>query len=86
MAYAKTGLLAAGESETVTASFTKEQLKAYDSKGAGTYILDAGDYYITAASDAHKAINNILAAKGASVDGNADFSDVYTVSTFDATT
>ena len=86
VAYAKTKLLAAGESETVTASFTKEQLKAYDSKGAGTYILDAGNYYITAASDSHKAINNILAAKGAAVDGNAGFSKVYTVSAFDAAT
>ena len=36
VAYAKTKLLNAGESETVTASFSKEQLKAYDAKGAGT--------------------------------------------------
>lgn len=85
-AYAKTGLLAPGESETVTASFTKEQLKAYDAKGAGTYILDAGDYYITAATDAHKAVNNILAAKGAAVEGDAAFTHTYTVSAFDADT
>ena len=85
-AYAKTGLLAPGGSETVTASFSKEQLKAYDAKGAGTYILDAGDYYITAASDAHKAVDNILAAKGAAVDGDATFTDTYTVSAFDAET
>ena len=62
--YAKTGLLQPGDSETVTVTFDKEQLKAYDYTNAKTYILDAGDYYITAASDAHQAINNILAAKG----------------------
>lgn len=34
-----------------------------DENGAQTYIFDAGDYYITAAANAHAAINNILAAK-----------------------
>ncbi len=86
VAYAKTGTLAPNASETVTAHFDKEQLKVYDSHGAKTFIIDAGDYYITAASDAHKAVNNILAAKGAAVDGNADFAFTYTVADFDATT
>ena len=82
VAYAKTKLLNAGESETVTASFSKEQLKVYDAKGAGTYILDAGDYYITAAADAHKAVNNIIEAKTAD---NA-FTGKYIVSDLDSTT
>ena len=56
-------LVAYGEKETVTCTFSKEQLKAYDENGAQTYIFDAGDYYITAAANAHAAINNILAAK-----------------------
>lgn len=86
VAYAKTGLLNPNASETVNAHFDKEQFKAYDSHGAKTYIVDAGDYYITAASDAHRAVNNILAAKGASVDGNADFAFVYTVAEPDTTT
>ena len=90
--YAKTGLLQPGDSETVTVTFDREQLKAYDYTNAKTYILDAGNYYITAASNAHKAVNNILAAKGKTVadgmteDGDADFVDVYTVSAFDADT
>lgn len=90
--YTKTGLLAPGASETVTASFEKEQLKSYDANKAKTYILDEGNYYITAAADAHKAINNILAAKGYTVadgmteDGNADFTAVYVQPKFDATT
>lgn len=82
--YGKTGLLEPGASETVTVTFDKELLKSYDYFGAKTYIMDAGDYYITAASDSHKAINNILAVKGKTVadgmteDGNAAFVDVYT--------
>lgn len=63
VAYGKTSELAPGEKETVTCTFSKEQLKAYDENGAETYIFDAGDYYITAAENAHAAINNILAAK-----------------------
>ena len=47
--YAKTSELAPGASETVTVTFDQEQLKSYDYVNAKTYILDAGDYYITAA-------------------------------------
>ena len=46
----------------------KRALKVFDAYGAGTYILEAGDYYLTAASNAHEAAKNILAAKGAEVD------------------
>ena len=90
--YAKTSILEPGASETVTATFDKEQLKSYDANKAKTYILDAGDYYITAAEDSHKAVNNILAAKGYTVadgmteDGNADLTAVYTQPKFDAAT
>ena len=66
--YAKTSELAPGASETITVSFDKEQLKSYDYTTAKTYILDAGDYYITAAKNAHEAVNNILAAKGKTVE------------------
>lgn len=40
--YGKTAELAPGASETVSVTFTKDQLKAYDANGAKTYILDAG--------------------------------------------
>ena len=82
--YSKSSLLEAGASETVTVTFDQEQLKAYDYTTAKTYILDAGDYYITAATDAHSAINNILAAKGKTTangmtnDGNSDLVKIYT--------
>ena len=47
-------------------------IASYDAYGAETYILDAGTYYFTAATDAHNAINNILTAKGYSADNGMD--------------
>ena len=61
--FAKTQPIAPQASETVTIRVDKELMKAYDADGAGTYIVDAGDYYFTAAKDAHAAVNNVLAAK-----------------------
>ncbi len=61
--FAKTQILAPGDSETLTITVPRRELAAYDAYGAGTYILDAGTYYFTAATDAHNAVNNILAAK-----------------------
>ena len=64
----KTEILAPGESENVTISVSKRDLASFDAYGAGTYIMDAGDYYLTAAADAHDAVNQILAAKGYTVE------------------
>ena len=62
--FAKTPLLEPGsDAQTVTVSFNKSELKAYNYNGAKTYIFDAGTYYVTAAQNAHVAVNNILAAK-----------------------
>ncbi|MBO7364472.1 MAG: glycoside hydrolase family 3 C-terminal domain-containing protein [Lachnospiraceae bacterium] len=85
-AYVKTGLLAPGASETVTARVDREQMKVYDSRGAKTYILDAGEYFLTAASDAHRAVCNILAAKGADADGDAAFTYRHRVAVRDSET
>jgi len=62
--FAKTGLLAPNTSETVHVTVHESQLKSYDTKGAGTYIVDEGTYYLTVGRDSHDAVNNILAAKG----------------------
>ena len=62
--YVKTPELKPGETRRVTVTFEEEQLKAYDYSGARTYILDAGEYYITAGQNAHDAVNNVLAYKG----------------------
>ena len=61
----KTKELKPGESQDITISVDKKELRTYDSNKAKTYIMDAGDYYFTAASDVHEALNNILAAKAA---------------------
>lgn len=84
VAYGKTKELAPGEKETVSCTFSKEQLKAYDENNAKTYIFDAGDYYITAAKNAHDAINNIItvkaesAAEASAINGNTELVAIYT--------
>ena len=66
--YAKTGLIEPEDSETVKITVADDAFKTYDDENQKTYIREktTGDeaYYITAASDAHAAVNNILAAKG----------------------
>ena len=62
--FEKTELLQPGQSETLTIEVDGDYVASYDAYGAGTYILDAGDYLFTAATDAHNAANNVLAAKG----------------------
>ena len=66
--FTKTKMLQPGESATVTVYVDKRDLASYDAYGAGTYILDEGDYYLTVATDAHNAVNNTLAAKGFTVE------------------
>ncbi len=56
--------VAAGKSKEVTITIPTKYLASYDANNAKTYILDAGDYYFTAAAGAHEAVNNILAVQG----------------------
>jgi len=90
--FAKTDDIAAGDTETVSISVDKSSMKTYDEYGYGTYIVDAGDYYFTAAKDSHDALNNILAAKGYTVangmdyDGNAELVFNKNVAELDSTT
>ena len=62
--FEKTKELKPGESQTLTIKVDGDYVASYDAYGAKTYILDAGDYYFTAATDSHNAVNNVLAAKG----------------------
>lgn len=62
--YAKTKTLQPGESQTVSVTFSQMDIASYDDVTAKTYVLDAGDWYFTAARDAHDAVNNVLTAKG----------------------
>ena len=76
--FGKTGVIAPGKDATVTITVDKDTFASYDAFGAKTYILDAGDYLLTAATDAHDAVNNILAyngkttANGMTENGDAD--------------
>ena len=70
--FAKTALLGVGETATVKIEVDVKDFTSYDVKangGKGGYILDAGNYYLTAASNAHEAINNILLER--SVEGDS---------------
>ncbi len=90
--FGKTGILDPGASETLTILVDKRDLASYDTYGAGTYILDDGDYYLTVATDSHNAVNNCLAAKGYTPDttdgrmdseGRADLTYKWTQDAFD---
>ena len=64
--FAKTGDLAPGASEQVNITVDLKDLTSYDvnaNGGKGGYILDEGNYYIAAASNAHEALNCIISAK-----------------------
>lgn len=75
--FAKTQLLEPGASQTVEVTFDESQLASYDYQGGKTWILDAGTYYVTAAGNSHEAVNNVLAAKGAAVEGNVAMTATY---------
>ncbi len=62
--FEKTDILEPGKSQTLTIEVDGDYVASYDAYGAGTYIMDAGDYLFTAATDSHNAVNNVLAAKG----------------------
>lgn len=66
--YAKTNTLAPngkdGNSQTLTITVPEYEFKTYDANVNKTYIIEKGDYYLTAAANAHDAVNNILAKKG----------------------
>ena len=90
--FEKTQILEPGASETLTIKVDGDYVASYDPYGAGTYIMDAGDYYFTAATDSHNAVNNVLAAKGYTAEngmdaaGNAALACKWTNDTFDSTT
>lgn len=55
--FAKTGMLEPGESETVTVTFTAEEMASYDDKAAKAYVLEAGDYEISLRTDSHTVVD-----------------------------
>lgn len=85
--FGKTKVLDSGATEEITVTVPAEYLKAYDYKtGNGGYVVQQGDYYFTAALNAHDAVNNVLKKQGADVDGDADLVGVKNVAAEDRTT
>lgn len=84
--FAKTDVIETDGSQTVTVSVAKESMKAYDADTAKTYVVDAGTYYFAAGRNAHDALNNILVAKNADVDGDSELVYEYVQSERDAET
>lgn len=67
--FEKTGDLEPGQSETVTVTVNQKDFISYDDVNAKTYVLEAGDYLLTAATNAHHANNNFLAYSQKANDG-----------------
>ena len=55
--FAKTQVLEPGASETVTVTFTEEDMASYDDKNEKAYVLEAGDYEISLRTDAHTVVD-----------------------------
>ena len=55
--FAKTNLLQPGESQTVTVTFSIEDMASYDENNAKAYVLEKGDYVISINSDSHTVMD-----------------------------
>ena len=71
----------AGESEEVEITLPTRYLASWDSSalnGAGTYVLDEGEYIFTAAAGSHAAVNNVLDYLGKDTDETTTINRVTT--------
>ena len=90
--FAKTGKIEPNATENVEVKINVSDFISYDDVKAKTYILDEGDYLVTAAEDAHAAANNVLAykekttANGMTAAGDKTFVGVWNNPEFDKTT
>lgn len=55
--FAKTELLQPGKSQTVTVTFSIEDMASYDENNAKAYVLEKGDYVISINSDSHTVLD-----------------------------
>ena len=84
--FSKTAELDPDEEATLQIEVDKEDLCHYDAVVNKTFILEAGDYYLTVGDDAHAAIQNVLQEKGKDVGGNAELVYDFHVGQTDTTT
>ena len=54
LSYEKTKLLEPGESQTLTVSWNRDDLASYDATNAKAYVLEAGNYKISARANSHE--------------------------------
>ncbi len=91
--FGKTGTIEPGESETVEISFAKEDMASYDYSGikaeGGAYVLEAGEYVISARSDSHTVFDQETVTVDADViyndenDGARESDEVTATNLFD---
>ncbi len=90
--FEKTELLDPGASTTVTITADAQDMASWDSTCSneagttGNYILDDGTYYFAIGNGAHEAVNQVLAAQGQNVEGDADCVQTWELAAFDSTT
>lgn len=58
IAFDKTGTLEPGASETVTLSFSPEEMASYDYQNAKAYVLEAGEYVVKLMNNAHEELDS----------------------------
>ncbi len=72
VAFAKTGLIQPGASETVKISFMAEDMASFDYKDAKAYVLEAGDYVVSINKDAHTVLGSAVYTVPATITYGAD--------------
>ncbi len=72
--FAKTDYIEPDGEYEATVKINLKDFVSYDANNEKTYILESGRYYITAAPDAHTAVNNVLAARSEQGDNKVDLS------------
>ncbi len=78
----KTDELEPGDDVQLTITADLQYIGSWDSSakdGQGGFILDGGDYYFILGTDAHDAVNNLLAAEGYDSEGDASLAAVLEI-------
>lgn len=57
IAFDKTDMLEPGESQTLTLTFSEEDMASYDTYGTESYVLEAGSYEISLRTDSHTVVD-----------------------------
>lgn len=84
--FAKTNTLQPGASEVVNVKLNLSDFISYDEVGHKTYILEEGEYLVTAATDSHEAANNFLNYRSKTTEGDKTFVDRYVQAEIDVET